>query len=84
MPDWLFLSTISDEARSLVRKEEVTLLIFKMKKTRDFPGGPVVMTRPFQFREVGSIPGGGANIPHAMLQVAAKKKKKKEDRLVEG
>ena len=30
-----------------------------MKKTRDFPSGPVVMTRPFQFREVGSIPGGG-------------------------
>ena len=44
---------------------------------RDFPGSPVVMTRPFQFREVGSIPGGGTNIPHAMLQVAAKKKKKR-------
>ena len=37
----------------------------------DFPGGPVVKTSPSKAGGVGSIPGHGANIPHAL---EAKKK----------
>ena len=31
----------------------------------DFPGGPVIKTLPSNAGGVGSIPGGGAKIPHA-------------------
>ena len=31
----------------------------------DFPGGPVVKTSPSNEGGAGSIPGGGARIPHA-------------------
>ena len=31
----------------------------------DFPGGPVVKTSPSNAMGAGSIPGGGAKIPHA-------------------
>ena len=31
----------------------------------DFPGGPVVKTLPSSAGGAGSIPGGGAKIPHA-------------------
>ena len=33
---------------------------------RDFPGGPVVGTSPSSAGVVGSIPGQGAKIPHAL------------------
>ena len=32
---------------------------------RDFPGGPVVKTSPFNARGAGLIPGWGAMLPHA-------------------
>ena len=32
---------------------------------RDFPGGPVVKTSPSKAEAAGSIPGWGAEIPHA-------------------
>ena len=32
----------------------------------DFPGGPVVKTSPSNAGGVGSIPGWGAKIPHAL------------------
>ena len=32
----------------------------------DFPGGPVVETLPSHVGGVGSIPGWGAKIPHAL------------------
>ena len=32
---------------------------------KDFPGGPVVKTLPSNAGGAGSIPGQGANIPHA-------------------
>ena len=35
---------------------------------RDFPGGPVVKTSPFNARGAGSIPGWGAMLPHASRQ----------------
>ena len=38
----------------------------KKKKVRDFPGGPVVKTLPPSAGGVGSIPGRGAKIPHAL------------------
>ena len=47
----------------------------KKKKRRDFPGGPVVKTAP-SAGGVVSIPGGGAEIPHALWP---KKKKKKNE-----
>ena len=33
---------------------------------KDFPGGPVVKTPPFNAAGVSSIPGWGAKIPHAL------------------
>ena len=33
---------------------------------RNFPGGPVAKTSPFSAGNVGSIPGRGARIPHAL------------------
>ena len=47
---------------------------------QDFPGGPVVKTPHFQGRGMGSIPGQGTKIPHAMQhgQKTLKKKFKKK------
>ena len=41
-------------------------IILKRKDVCDFPGGPVVGTSPFTGGGVGSIPGQGAKIPHAL------------------
>ena len=41
---------------------------------RDFPGNPVVKTPHFQCRGMGSIPGWGTKISHA-VRVGKKKKK---------
>ena len=38
----------------------------KMGLSRDFPGGPAVKTSPSNAEGVGSIPGQGARIPHAL------------------
>ena len=35
----------------------------------DFPGGPVVKNPPSSAGDVGSIPGRGIKIPHAVEQV---------------
>ena len=43
---------------------------------RDFPGGPVVKTSLSNAGGVGSIPGQGAKIPHALQP---KKKNKKQN-----
>ena len=32
----------------------------------DFPGGPVVENLPYNAGDVGSIPGRGTKIPHAV------------------
>ena len=61
--------------------------ILKLKKKRhleDFPVDPVVKNLPSNARDIGSIPGQGTKIPHAVGQLTArvtqhsKKKKKKE------
>ena len=39
--------------------------MFTREKDRDFPSGPVFKTSPFHAGDVGSIPGRGADIPHA-------------------
>ena len=44
------------------------------RMNRDFPGGPVVTTPLFNAGGVGSIPGQGTKIPHAM-QCGQKKKR---------
>ena len=36
---------------------------------RDFPGGPVVKNPPCNARDMGLIPGQGAEIPHASEQL---------------
>ena len=43
-------------------------IIHRMDKQEggDFPGGPVVKTSPSNAVGVGSIPGQGAKIPHAL------------------
>ena len=38
--------------------------------SRDFPGGPVVKNPPSNVGDMGSIPGQGAKIPHAMGQLS--------------
>ena len=37
---------------------------------QDFPGSPVVKNPPFNAGDMGLIPGGGTNIPHAMEQLS--------------
>jgi len=44
----------------------VTTEYLILKKLRDFPDGPLVMTLPSNAGDVGLIPGGGAKIPHAL------------------
>ena len=39
--------------------------MLKMVTVRDFPGGPVVRTSPSNAGGAGSLPGRGAEIPHA-------------------
>ena len=41
---------------------------------RDFPGGPVVKTSPSNTGAVGSIPGWGAKISHALGPKKSKQK----------
>ena len=49
----------------------------KKKHLRDFPGGPVVKTAP-NAGDVVSIPGGGAEIPHALWPKKKKERKKQK------
>ena len=49
----------------------------KKETPRNFPGGPVVKTLSFQYRDMGSIPGLEIKILHA-THSSKKKKKKKE------
>ena len=42
------------------------IFFFFLKRPRDFPGSPVVKTLPSNAGGVGSIPGQGTKIPHAM------------------
>ena len=37
----------------------------------DFPGGPVVKNPPSNGGDVGSMPGGGTKIVHAVRQISA-------------
>ena len=37
---------------------------------RDFPGGPLVKNLPSNTRDVGSIPGVGTKLPHAVGQLS--------------
>ena len=44
---------------------------FTIKRSlRDFPGGPVVKNPPSNAGDMGSIPGQGTKIPHAMGQLS--------------
>jgi len=40
-----------------------------LNTTQDFPGGPVVKNLPCNAGDLGSIPGGGIKIPHAVGQL---------------
>ena len=42
----------------------------KSNRNKDFPGGPVVKNPPSNAGDVGSTPGGGTKIPHAMGQLS--------------
>ena len=37
---------------------------------RDFPGGPVVKNLPSNAGDMGSMPGWGTKIPHAMERLS--------------
>ena len=43
---------------------------YKYMLSRDFPGGPVVKNPPSNAGDVGSIPGRGTKIPHAVGQLS--------------
>ena len=47
-------------------------------KCGDFPGSPVLKTSPSTAGGVGSIPGWGTKIPHALQPKKSKHKKKKQ------
>ena len=53
----------------------LTELEYNTKITGDFPGGPVVKNPPCNAGDMGSIPGGGTRIPHAMGQPASHNKR---------
>ena len=38
----------------------------RTKQSQDFPGGPMVKNLPCNAEDVGSIPGWGTRIPHAV------------------
>ena len=42
----------------------------RMKRTGDFPGGPVVESPPSNAGDAGLIPGRGNGIPHAAGQLS--------------
>ena len=58
----------------------------KKRHLEDIPGGPVVKNLPSNAGDIGSIPGQGTKIPHAVGQLTvretqhSKKKKKKRER----
>ena len=54
-----------EKLNSLYKAEIQTRHIVK-KLIKDSPGGPVVNTSPSSAGHVGSIPGRGAKIPHAL------------------
>ena len=41
-----------------------------MKRSRDFPGGPVVENLPSNAGDMGSIPGGRTMMPRAVGQLS--------------
>ena len=43
---------------------------FKVYRSGDFPGGPVVKNLPYNAGDTGSIPGQGTKIPHAPGQLS--------------
>ena len=47
-----------------------TGLSLRIKKNRDFPGGPLAKNPPFNAGDLGSIPGQGTKIPRAMGQLS--------------
>ena len=57
--------------------------IKKMIPFRDFPGGPVVKNPPSNAGDVGSIPGRGTKIPHAVGQLSPRTKSTELARLNE-
>ena len=50
-------------------------------RNRDFPGSPVVKNLPSNARAMGSIPGQGTIIPHAMGQLERPVHRKEKSRL---
>ena len=45
-------------------------LLYTRNQRRDFPAGPVVKNPPSNAGDVGSIPGEGTKIPHAVEQLS--------------
>ena len=72
----VYISHSLPESHSLRHYKKVRLRI----RNRDFPGGPVVKTLPSNAGGVGSIPGWGTKIPHAVGCSQKLKKKKKRIR----
>ena len=56
------------------REGKFQTLIHGMKKCQDFPGGPVAETSPSNAGAAGSVPGWGAEVPHASQPKTTKRK----------
>ena len=60
---------MADVARDMRIQSCHTLPVIE-QMGRDFPGGPVVKNLPSNAGDVGSIPGRGTKIPHAVGQLS--------------
>ena len=57
--------TFREDEKMLLVLTLPTKCFYRQKRDQDFPGGSVVRTWCFHFKDAGSIPGGGTKIAHA-------------------
>ena len=51
---------------TVVTTRSYNISAFMKRSSRDFPGGAVTKTLSSRARDVGSVPGWAAKIPHAL------------------
>ena len=64
------LQNIEQSFLCYIVSRSLLVTYFKYSSVGDFPGGPVVKNPPSNAGDVGSIPGQGTKIPHAIGQIS--------------